>query len=237
MINLLTRAFTPLYWKLFPGKKLETAQLFSSVELDSCWQLLQAIPHFKDKETQAQLFLNAVEELGHGQLFEDEAMRMSEKRPAINMPGRVSVLPENPSVTDLQRFLLFFHMGESDVCEKFNALSKADIDPGLREVFRKISEEEVEHGSDSLELIRRQGTLPPLAKMKLAITFEQKKNALIRFANSLHFPLTVILTIIYFVFGLFIFRRMGERFLLHREKQLTIFRDQTEEFQKRIRGL
>jgi len=233
--NFFYTSITPLYWKLFPQKKVETAELFSSVELDSCWQLLHAIPHFKDKETQAQLFLNALEELGHGQMFSDESQRLSEKRPPIVMPPRVPILPEKPGVTDLQRFLLFFHLGETAVYEKFRALSQARIDPGMKAVFRKISEDEEEHGSGSIDLMRKLGGLESLTRMKAGILIEQKMNSLVRFANSLHLPLTIILTVVYFTFGLFIFRRMRSRFLLAREKQLEIFHEQTSRFQSEIR--
>lgn len=234
MPNITAKYLTPILWRVFPSRKLKTAQLFSSVEVDSCWQLLQAIPHFRNPEIQFRLFENACEELRHGSWFEDEFTRLSDKRLPLELATRKPVLPESPTEKDLREFLLFFHLGESAVCEKFHALSESDIDPNLKRIFKRISVEETQHGSGCLDLI---GNVPEneLKSSARRLWWKQKKDDLIRIMSKVQLPLQVLLTAIYFLSGLFLRRQMRSRFFMNRDDQLAIFQEQVRNFEEELR--
>lgn len=234
MPNITARYLTPILWRVFPSRKVKTAQLFSSVEVDSCWQLLQAIPHFKNPDIQARLFENACEELRHGSWFEEEFTRLSEKRLPLELATRKPVLPDHPAEKDLREFLLFFHLGESAVCEKFQALAESDIDPNLKRIFKQISVEETQHGGGCLELI---GHVPEneLKSSARKLWWNQKKVDMIRIMSKVQLPLQILLTAIYFISGLFLRRQMRSRFFMNRDNQLSIFQEQVGIFEEELR--
>ncbi|MGZ3725278.1 MAG: ferritin-like domain-containing protein [Pseudobdellovibrio sp.] len=218
---------TGIYWKLFPNKKIQTIQKFSGVEYDSCWQLLTAIPQFDDAYTRSQLFMNALEELRHGQLFEAEFNRLSATRNAVEIAGRKSLLEKNPTEDDFRDFLMFFHVGEEDVCKKFKLLSQLPLEKSLRDVFTEIVNDEALHGSGSLELIRRRGvTDKEIKRRSLLNWWGNKKDQVYRFFQKIDGPIFVCLTLVYFVFGMFLHKSLKKRFNLSRDEQLVILQKQ-----------
>ena len=232
------RFFTPLIWKLFANKQQTTIRKFSQIELDSCWQLMQAIPSFKDDKAKAFLFGNALEELSHGKMFEKEYYRNCQKLPAFEIANRKNLLKANPNKSDLCDFLMFFHLGETAVCEKFRWLAEAPLEESLKKTFLKIVSDETGHGSSCLSLIRDQGmSESEIFRMKLINKYLRLKDIVLQFGRRMDTPIFVVLNIFYYVFGVFVSRPLQKRFSMDRSEQLKILQSQVAEHAGSIRGL
>ena len=236
--NFFTKYLTFYYWKLFPQNKIQTIQKFSSVEYDSCWQLLNAIPKFQDSFTRSQLFKNALEELRHGQLFENEFNRQSITRSAIEIGSRKPLIHENPNEEELRTFLMFFHIGEEDVCRKFKMLSTLPLEPSLQNIFLEIVNDEEIHGAGCYELIRNRGaTEDDLKNLEKANWWSNKKEEITRFIKKFDWPIFLGLTTSYYVFGFFIHKSLKNRFNLNRNDQLIILQEQVAEHIESIKNI
>jgi hypothetical protein len=226
--RLTARYLTPLLWRAFPSRRLAALQRFSATELDSGWQLLNALPHFRDPGDQSRLFDQALEEIGHAELFEAELKRQSEGWWAQKVRARKSLIPARPRPEDLRDFLAFFYVGESDSFRGFQALAAAPLGDDLTAVFRTILADEAGHDSDALELLRKSAEpggvgLPWLV---LRQRLRRWKDDLMRALRRTDGPIFASLTVVYFALGGFFFRSLRRRLELPREEQLRLLQDQ-----------
>ncbi len=223
-----------LIWKFFPSKLFFSIHRFSLVEYDSCWQLLNAISNTTNPQVRAHLFLNAVEELKHGQLFEQTLNSLSDQRIVIEIPARRPIVMNQ---SEFENFLIYFHIGETLVYKKFEWLSDICNEP-LKSVLKKISSDERKHGPSMFNLLEETNFSKSHAKF---LFFKNKlfrlSKILIDSLKKFDHPIYFILGLIYYIAGLFVYRSLKLRFYLDRNEQLKIFEDQITQHAIRLKNL
>jgi hypothetical protein len=220
------RFLTPWIWRAFPGRRLLSLRRYADAELDSGWQLLRALPHFEDPTVRSCLFCHALEEFGHARLFEELLERGGGGLLSRTVHGREPLLPERPTDEERSDFLAYFHVGEREVFGDFSALSRAPLDPALREVFARIVREEEGHDEGALALLKRTDGGKDQRWRLLRQRWRRDWEGTMRFLRRADGPLFVSLAVVYYALGGFFYRGLRRRMELGREQQLDILREQ-----------
>ncbi|MGZ3704910.1 MAG: ferritin-like domain-containing protein, partial [Bdellovibrionota bacterium] len=204
-------------------------QNFSQVEIDSGWQSLHVIPLVPDSRTKKVLFLHALEEFRHGELFDSLCTRLSPaylSRPAFR---RKPMLRGGGGPDALLDFMAGTYVGERDVNEDFRYYSQARVDPEIRAAFSSIMAEEQGHEEEADGyLVRFAGG--DRRKVRLRI-WKHSFLRLYRLYTGLlqelgEIPLSILLTGAYFVLGPFLYLPLKRRLFLPKEDQLAIMKAQ-----------
>lgn len=223
---------TPIVWKLFPSQKISALQDFSLIEKDSGCQLYWCMSLIKDPQIKADLFQHVLEEFCHADLFEDLGKQYSDNYLNTPITSREYSVKPTSTEKEILDFYSYAHVGESEVNNDFLVLGKANVDKKIRNTFTRIGADEDRHvvGTDDILLQLCNGN-------KSQHNFLILKSKVIRFYKQLttysrnfgQYPLGVLLTVVYFVFGPFVFLLVRKRFEMNFYDQLQIFKEQLNE--------
>ncbi len=229
---------TSLCWSLFPSKLEHKIHQLSLVEYDSCWQLLQAIPHFQDNHIRSKLFSNALEELQHGHLFSNFQKQHSNQLISSATLAKIPIINSQSTKNELYDFLIFFYLSEISAIKKYKIFSFFSTNVSLKNIFVKIISDETGHEAACLSLLNRMEIKDGEFSWRLR---RQKwfrfKNSFFRSLQKADWPIYIILVILYFVFGFFTHNSFKKRIALSRELQLDIFNKQISDHISSVRAV
>lgn len=232
--HMIIRWVTPLVWRLFPGRKVSALQEFSLVERDSGGQLLCCIPLVMDPQLKAAIFQHVLEEVFHGEIFEDLCLSFSE-RP---LPTPVKPREELIASPDLVDFFSYVHVGEQAVNRDFLQYAHAALDKNSRAVFMRAGSDEGQHEGDTGDI------LLALLKGNRSLYHRQiwkarAKRAWLLYTQSMNqvgeMILTVLLTIVYALGGPLATYSARRRLKMSASDQTDLLRHQVAEFERRMR--
>lgn len=225
--HFMIRNVLPRVWKASPERRIRSLQEFALTELDSGWQSLTAIPHSPTPRIKSLLFRHALEEIGHNQLF----LSLVEKE--SNSLRKEPVMQRNPlldgSYESLVDYMAYTHAGESEINKDFPVYAESDVPDHVREAFRQLKAEEEGHedftATALLELLRNdEKHFHWIVRTKKWKRSWQQFNSIMERFGEL--PMKIILVIVYFVAGLFVWLPMSRRMRLSASDQLEILQQQ-----------
>jgi hypothetical protein len=137
----LVRLVLLLRWKRESGAAEERIRAFEATEDDSAWQLLHACTRIADPSVKARLFLQAMEEAHHAEVFrglyEESSGKKLRKLQVVRKP---IFQPEAP-----WKLFAYCAVGEAAAASRFRHIAEA-LPPGrFREALQKILAEEEGH--------------------------------------------------------------------------------------------
>lgn len=230
--RLIIRFVNPIVWRIAPKRKLAALQEFSDTELDSGWQSIYALKHLNDPKAKAALFLHAVEEFYHADLFAH--LQSSYADAPLNQPvfTREAVLENAEDRDAMLDFLVEVYVGEQEINGDFAVYAGAPVDKEIRELFLRIKKEEEGHEELSRELLLRfaggDETRLSWLIFRKRLSFAYKRYA--RFMQNVgHVMLHVWLGIFYFTLGWFFFGMLRRRLRFDRAVQAEILREQAKQ--------
>lgn len=227
--HLLIRLLTPLVWSASEKRKLAALQEFSDTELDSGWQSLHALERVEDPRAKAVLFLHALEEFRHADMF--AALLGSYSRAPLNHPvfARKAMLADAASRDGLLEFLAQVYVGESEINRDFVAYSRSGVDAPIRELFTRIKKDEEGPEEVGWDLMRRCGDRSA-GELRWLVFKKRAAHAWRRYANATqsvgNLWLSVLLGVVYALVGPFAFLPLRARLALDPRSQLDILREQ-----------
>lgn len=236
MLTFIRHSFikyvTPIIWKLFPAQKINALQKFSMIEKDSGCQLYWCIDLVKEQQIKAELFQHVLEEFCHADLFEDLGKHYSDTYLNTPVMPREYYVKPTSSMKEILDFYSYAFVGESEVNSDFMVLGEAKVDKKISSLFTRIGADEERHvvGTDEILLKLCDGNKSHydfLILKSKAIRFYKQFTTYSR--NFGQYPLSVLLTIIYFVFGPFIFFLIRKRLEMNFDEQFEIFKEQLRE--------
>lgn len=200
---------------------------FSQTELDSCWQSLRALPHVTDPGLKRGLFLHALEEARHYQLFRALAKKsgFSEERHF----QRNALVSRNPDPEELRAFFAYLHVGEKEVNSDLDVYANLPVDAEARSVFAQIREEEAGHAESSEEFLAKVGAGERgkmrwlLARTKLQRIGKLYGKLMQQVGHVFGLPL---MALVYLLAGPIFFGSARRRFRLSAQEENEIFREQ-----------
>lgn len=231
--RLLIRFFTPLAWRLSPGRKCGALQEFSTIEKDSGCQLLSAIDRVHDPKIQATLFQHVLEEFHHADLFERACQAYATAPLETPVITRDALLDPEPGPNDLLDFVSYVHVGESAVNGDFGAYAKAPIDARIRGVFAAVRTDEEGHEESSFDLLSAlaQGSKTRLRWALLKSRAKRSWRSYVLMMRGVgELPLTVLLSALYFLAGPLVAGALRRRLDISKEEHLKILRLQLDAF-------
>jgi rubrerythrin len=152
MVGLLVRTG----WKKDNHKVLERIQAFEATEDDSAWQLLYAASRLSAPKMKAQLFLQALEETHHAEIFRSLYRQSSgHALQKTSVERRPLLRPREP-----WKLFAYFAVGEKSAARRFRLIAEQLDDGPFRRSLVKILEEEEGHIEIAGELVRMTGQTP-----------------------------------------------------------------------------
>lgn len=232
--HLLIRLLTPLIWKKFPGLKLSALMKFSLVEKDSACQLLHCLDLVKDPELKAYLFQHVLEEFFHSDIFEALCKEKSESHLYLQMLPRMELVPANSSPDAILDFFAYVHVGEQTVNRDFLVFSEAAFEPDVKSTFRRAGMDEAHHEHDTHDILHKLlgasdgGLGGRTLRARLKLRWRSFNESMISIGK---FPMTVILSVIYFLLGGLGSVSARARLQMTEKEQLSLFQQQVREFE------
>ena len=187
-------------WRVFPSKKHEIMRVFEATEDDSAWQLLNGIKMTHNPEAKAELFLQALEESHHAELFRELCKKefntgfqkyFHEKKALYKLDEDSWKLP------------VYCLIGEKSAADRFQNI--VDVSPNnlLKKTLKKIVADEIGHIHKAQEQIEVDN------KSQDEVNAEVKKIIRKRFLESwmrsgrkiTNFLINILLFIIYVSIG------------------------------------
>jgi hypothetical protein len=216
-------------WHFSEKRKLAALQEFSDTELDSGWQSLYTLSKIDDPKTKAELFEHCLDEFYHADLFGN--LLKSYASSPLNRPtfSREAILSSKIDKRAVLAFLVKVYVGESEINRDFVAYARAHVDEPIRQLFRQIKRDEEGHEEVSWDLMLRYAD-GKAWKLRWLIFRETLAHAYKRYVKASQaigdFMLALMLSLIYFLAGLFVFGPLRKRLSLDRATQLEILREQ-----------
>ena len=228
------RWVTPFIWRIFPGRKLKSLQQFSLVEKDSGCQLLYCLSLVRDEKLKAYLFQHVLEEFYHSELFEDLSRELSPGHLYQQLLPRLELLQADSGNAELLDFFAYVHEGERAVNRDFLVYSNAPLEPTLKQVFRRAGLDEGHHEKDTDEIVSREfggAAAHRWSRFKAALKrhWELFKSGSKAFGTI---PMTIVISLIYFLLGGFVARAAQRRLALSNAEQLRLFSAQAHDFKE-----
>lgn len=231
--HLVIRTLTPLVWRLWPRRQQEALLEFSQIEKDSGLQLLHCMRLTEEPQLQGYLFQHVLEELFHGELFYELSRKQADKIPVERLLEREELVSPEDGPDAIVDFFAYVHVGERAVNRDFVHYSRADLEPGVRGVFRVAGMDEGRHEADTDDILTRllDGDR---AEARRRDRWATLKHAWKSYADTMQrvgvIPLTLLLGGVYFLASWIAVPSLRKRLALDRGQQLDIFREQVEEF-------
>jgi hypothetical protein len=202
--RLAIRIALPFSWRLFPGRRGEVLQRFSVTEADSAWHFLHALSHVDQPAIRARLFNNALEEAHHAGLFAEAARDQARAPVQLPVDERVAIYDPRKG---LQHFYAFVYVGEKDVYDQFDAYAAAIGDPSVKSIFAHLKEDEDGHMQFAEQRLAALGTKQKVVRCQVRSIRRRRFLAswLRGWRRVSDLALTLLLSAIYFLFGVFSF--------------------------------
>jgi hypothetical protein len=207
MIATLTNEFDRIFvkllvrggWKNSPARISKRIQSFEATEDDSAWQLLHAASRLKDPRIKAQLFLQAMEEAHHAEIF-----RALYKQTSGTQLTKVSV--ERKPIyygQEAWKLFAFFAVGEKSAARRFRSIADQLEDGPFRTSLTKILEEEEGHVEMANELTSVTGQSAKAIRQELMLVkLRRAGEAWLRLGRHLTSIISrVLLNIAYYTIG------------------------------------
>ncbi len=151
--HLFIRWLTPVIWRVFPQRKLSALQEFSLIERDSGGQLLSCIPLIADPKLKAHVFQHVLEEVFHGEIFEDLCHSLSSKPLVTPVKAREDLLSHRQAGDEVIELFSYVHIGEQAVNRDFLQYARARLDKKSRAVFARAGGDEGKHECDTGDIL------------------------------------------------------------------------------------
>lgn len=234
--RFIIRTLTPLVWRFSNKQKANAIMEFSAIEKDSGCQLLQCTLLIEDPKIKAGLFQHVLEEFFHAELFEDLAYSYSDKYFVSTIKPREYLVTTNSKSDEVVEAYAYAHIGELDVNQDFSIYGKGRFEKKIKNTFLRVAADEERHvdSTDDLliKLINADKTKYNLLVWKSSLKIKYKKFvSMMMFIGELN--LSIILSIFYFVFGVFLFKEAKSRFSVSSEDQLQMFKEQIAELKRK----
>jgi hypothetical protein len=236
--HIIIRWLTPVIWRLFPARKISTLQEFSTVERDSGGQLLCCIPLVSDPRLKAAIFQHVLEEVFHGEIFEELCQSFSERPLPTPVKPREDLVSPNPGADEVLRFFSYVHVGEQAVNRDFLQYAHAALDKKSRAVFMRAGSDEGQHEGDTgdilLDLVKGDRR-----RYRRYIWMARAKRAWLLYKGTMsrvgEFMLGVMLTAVYLAGGLAATRSSRRRLKMPAAEQAELMRRQVADFERQMR--
>lgn len=227
--QFLIKNITPIVWRLSPNRKIQALQEFSLIEKDSGNQLFHCINLIKDPQIKAELFQHVLEEFCHADLFESLVREYSAHYLNVSIIPREYFLKSNADIEKIVEFYSYAHVGESDVSKDFLIYGRSAFDNKIKKTFARIGADENRHEVGTGDILLK------LCANKKSVYFKyifkshlkRKWKQLEAQLKSLgQFQLTLILSMIYFILGPFIYKNLKKGLDGSSNSQLNILKSQ-----------
>ena len=232
--QLIIRFITPLIWRASEKRKINALQEFSFLEKDSSFQLLGIIGLLESPKNKAIIFQSVLEEFFHADIFADIASLLSDEPLSVKLPLREELLPDNAGVKEVRDLIAYVHVGERDINSDFDLYAKASLDRRIQNIFRRASADEGKHvdSTEKMLLGLSGGHVWLYRWTMLKADGRRLYKQFTTYSKSFGvLPLTLILTFLYFLFGITFSVFARRRLRLSREAQLKIIQDQQRNFE------
>ncbi len=227
--HLLIKCLTPVIWRFSEQRKLTALQEFSDTELDSGWQGLYALERISDPASKAELFVHAMEEFYHADMF--ARLQNSYANAPLNRTAfaRETILQDAATNEAVLDFLAQIYVGESEINQDFVVYARTNVDSPIRDLFERIKKDEEGHEEVSWELLLKYAE-GRIWNLRWVVLKKRFMHAYKRYANFMqvigNVVLSAQLSVIYFVAGSFFVTVLRNRLTLDRKAQLEILRQQ-----------
>ena len=145
---------TNVVWKIIPTKKLETLRMFEATEDDSSWQLLCGMNLVESHWEKAELFVQAIEEAHHAELFR-QLFNSESSLKFIKVQTEKRLLYTKKS--DSWKLPIYCLIGEDAAVKRFQNIVDVSKNEGINKTLKKIIADEVGHIHKAKELIKVDG--------------------------------------------------------------------------------
>jgi hypothetical protein len=227
--QLIIRYITPIIWKYFPKRKLSSIQKFSYTEKDSGCRLLQYLVLIKDPAIKKELFQHVLEEFYHADLFSDLSKELSNEFTNLSIPPREYQVTEDSAYEELLSAYAYAHIGESSINKDFSAYNNKNFTRNIRAVFARVASDELNHAESTDEIFVNMCNydLPKAKKIYFKAKIKRIFSQYSAFMKQVgEFQLNIILKIIYYLFGTFIYKNLQKRLSFSAKDQLEILKSQ-----------
>ena len=224
--KLVIYFITPVVWKLFPNRKAEALQEFSTIEKDSGCQLLWALELIPDPKYKAYIFQHVIEEFFHAEIFEDLSNSYTNNYLNHKLLPREMLVNKKSTISELYDFFSYAHVGEKGVNRDFSYYLNAGVDPKISAVFNRVVKDENNHVYDTDDILKEM-----TAGKFLYYEFLVYKNTIKRKINEFkkapqwlaELILNLILTCVYYSFGFIAHATAKKRFNELSEKEILSY--------------
>lgn len=182
--------------------------------------------------------MHAFEELHHAEMFTKLASKKSDSVPVLPLTRREPLMEiEGDNPKNSVEFLAFLAIGESEIQKDFELYGRAIPDEDVRQLFRKIREDEEYHAKDSFEALVRlasaRGVSLPWVRVRhlAALAWKRYVSLMTKFGAI---PMGLLLFLAYFLFGGVFAGQAKRRISLPAKDQLDFLRSQQRSFDRKI---
>lgn len=237
--RLVISRISPLVWKWFPARKVHALRRFAAIERDSAFRFLQYTPHMYSVPNRVDMFIHALEEFHHADLFENQVDKLDRNYVPHSISGRKFVITESSSAEEIAKAYGYAHIGETYINKNFFAYNNPRMPSDLRNLFSKIAKDELRHAHATDRILmslcdqnkKSYETIVNNAKWKRR--YEEYANFMTKFGQV---DLKIIFAFTYFVFGALSVSSLRRRFRLDRTEQLEIFKSQVIDANSKFRA-
>lgn len=233
--HIIIKFFLPFVWKISPQRRAYYLQDFELAELDSCWQVMNAL-NSSPPEIRHKLFHHAIEEFNHFKAFREMKDIYSEKYLIRPILKRQSLLKSN-SPKDFIAFLTYVYVGEKEVNSDFFVYANSlKTDLKMFKLYMSLKEDEEGHENQTLNWVKEFSQIHKIntnwliLKNSLNRSYETYKKLITMIGNI---PLSFLLFILYFLLTPIAIFEIRKRFKLSRKEELDIFKKHLSHWQSK----
>ncbi len=198
-------------------------QEFSSIEKDSGCQLLWSLELTRDPKDRAFIFQHVLEEFFHAEIFEDISQFYATGYLTKTVAAREILVDRKSTQEQVWDFFSYAHVGEEGVNRDFSYYAKANLDKKIAAVFSRVSIDEGNHIHGTKDILASM-TKDKKFLFEWLILKSTVKRKIKQMEASTRFIgdalLSLMLGIVYFVFGFFVHKTLKSRFLDMNKKEV-----------------
>ncbi len=214
---------TPLLWKFFSKRKVLALQEFSAIEKDSGCQLLWSLELTRDAKDRAFIFQHVLEEFFHAEIFEDISQYYATSYLPRVISAREILIDKKSTPEQVWDFFSYAHVGEEGVNRDFSYYAKAKLEKKISAVFLRVSVDESNHIHGTKEILENM-TKDRKFFCQWLIVKSTVKRKIKQMQSSTRFIggalLTLVLTLVYYVFGFLVHKTLKNHLLAMDRKEV-----------------
>lgn len=204
-----------LGWRI-KGKMAEAIRGFQATEADGVWHLHRGMARMKDPKQRAIMFTHSLEEEAHAEAFAHAYSHYGER---VLVPANYEREDLYPKSAPAWKIFAFVHVGEEDATERFRCIRDYLEDGVLKDSLGRVVEDELGHVDLTHRMLERMGATPgqiksEVRRVRLTRLWEGWLRTGKRVVDNVA---TLLLSLAYYVAGLFLFRsargRLAKRFV------------------------